>query len=334
MRQPQVARLAALLLALVLAAPVALAAVRLLLAGAFLVEFATDGRLGVLTALTPRPRRMGLDLPGTAADRYVRPALVSRPLVLVHGFAPQGKDDPRAVQAGMLLARAGFDVAIPTVTGLTTGRLGSGDVEPVVAAVLAQAGGNARVGVIAVSIGAGPALLAAADPRVRERVTVVLSLGGYASAAELLRFLLTGEYAYRETRGRVARDEAVVRRFVEANADLVERLAGAPGTTDPRRLAAILGSPPPALGRHLDALSPLSVASSIEARLILVHGRADPAVPFTESLRLADARPSRTTVILLAGVDHVDAPGLAARPRLGRDLLALWGALYSLLAGS
>src|SRR5262249_13591419 len=38
-----------------------------------------------------------------------------------------------------------------------------------------------------------------------------------------------------------------------------------------------------------------------------VHGYADEAVPYTESLRLAAARPARTDVILLHAVGHVEA---------------------------
>ena len=96
-------------------------------------------------------------------------------------------------QAAALLARAGFDVAVPTIPGLTRGRLRPDDVEPVVATLAARA---APTVIVSVSVGAGPALLAAAEPAVRERVRVVLSLGGYASATELLRFFLTGDFRW------------------------------------------------------------------------------------------------------------------------------------------
>ena len=54
---------------------------------------------------------------------------------------------------------------------------------------------------VAVSVGAGPALLAAADPRVRDRVRARAGLGGYASARELVRFYLTGDYGWDGARG-------------------------------------------------------------------------------------------------------------------------------------
>ena len=329
MRQPEVARLSLLVLALVVVAPVACAGRTALLAAAFLVEFLTQGRPAVLSALTDPPVRRPGALREAGADLYVHAGLdAGRPLVLAHGFARAGKDDPRVRDAAALLARAGFDVAVPTIPGLTRGRLGPEDVEPVDGALAARDGPTVLV---AVSVGAGPALLAAADPRVRDRVSAVLSLGGYASALEVVRFWLTGSYAYEGIRGRVDHDPELVRTFLRANADRLDPASrGALDTAHREALDRLLAAPPPDLSRYLDALSPIRVAPSIGARLILVHGRADRAVPYTESLRLAAARPDRTTLVLVGLVEHVEG----ARGRgwsEARDLLALWRAMYALL---
>src|SRR5207245_7697373 len=93
------------------------------------------------------------------------------------------------------------------------------DVAPVVATLAAR---PAPTVVLGVSVGAGPALLAAADPRVRDRVRAVVSLGGYASAREVLRFWLTGVYEYGGVKGRVAHDPGPVNAFVRAHADRLE----------------------------------------------------------------------------------------------------------------
>jgi len=248
------------------------------------------------------------------------------PLVLVHGYAPAGKDEPRVREAAALLARAGFDVAVPTIPGLTRGRLQSDDVRPVVATLAARARPTVM---IAVSVGAGPALLAAAEPSVRDRVRAVLSLGGYASAPELLRFFLTGEYGWGAVRGRVVHDPDVVRAFVEANADLLDD-AGREALADPARAAAALRALPPAVATVLNQLSPDRVARDIRARLILVHGVDDPAVPYTESLRLAAARPENTDVVLVHLLKHVE-PGSRGRAWGAlRELSALLLAMYAL----
>jgi pimeloyl-ACP methyl ester carboxylesterase len=327
-RQPEVARLLALLLlAAAVVAPVVQAALTLVLSAAFLVEFLSGGAHRPLSALTPAPRVEALPVAGAAVDRWVGRGGV--PLVLVHGLAPAGKDDPRVRDAAALLARAGFDVAVPTIPGLTRGRLRPDDVRPVIATLAARPRPTVM---LAVSVGAGPALLAAADPAVRDRVRTVLSLGGYASATELLRFFLTGDYAFGGIRGHVVHDPAVVQAFVEANADLVPP-ATREAIGDPARAAALLRAPPPGVAALLASLSPERVAREIPARLVLVHGVDDPAVPYTESLRLAAARPGQTHVVLVHVLQHVEAGRGGLSWPAFREFCALVQVLYGLGRG-
>jgi len=325
-RQPEIVRLLSLLLAVLLVAPVARTAGDLALSAAFLVEFLSDGAWRPLSRLTATPHREPMSVPGMAVDRWIGAAIIHVPLVLVHGYSPEGKDDPRVRQAAALLARAGFDVAVPTIPGLTRGRLRPDDVGPVVATLAAR---DAPTVVVAVSVGAGPALLAAADPAVRDRVRVVLSLGGYASAPELLRFFLTGEYGWGNVRGRVVHPPGVVRAFVEANTDLLETSAR-DALADPARAAAVLAAPPPPVAALLAQLSPERVARDIRARLVLVHGVDDPAVPYTESLRLAAARPERTRVVLVHLVGHVEGARARSWTAAVRELGALVLVVYGL----
>jgi pimeloyl-ACP methyl ester carboxylesterase len=325
-RQPEVAgRLAALALALVLAAPVARDAVSLLRSAAFLAEFLTDGALPALSAVTPAPVREAL---GPSLDRWTGIALgTPPPLLLVHGYAPQGKDDPRLARAARLLARAGFDVVVPTLPGLTRGRLRPDDAGPVVQALSTRPGPWV---IVSVSIGAAPAFAAAADTSVRDRVGVLLALGPHASAAETVRFWLTGAYEFDGVSGRMTHDPALVHAFLDANADLVDdatRAALAAGDT--ARVERALAALPPAVRGLLERLSPARAMPDVRARVILVHGYADPAVPYSESLRLAAARPARTRVVLLAAVGHVEAaPGpLWRAARDGLRLLLVFHAL-------
>ena len=327
MRQPEVARLLALVAAALVVVPVVRTAVDLVVAVAFLVEFLSAAQYRPLSALTGAPHREPLAVAGAAVDRWAGRG--GMPLVLVHGYAPAGKDEPRVQEAAALLARAGFDVAVPTIPGLTSGRLRPEDVQPVVATLAARPGPTTLV---AVSVGAGPALLAAADPAVRDRVRVVLSLGGYASAPALLRFFLTGEYAFDGVHGRVVHDPAVVRRFVEANADLLDPSAQA-SLVDPSRAAAVLASPPPPVADLLDRISPERVVGEVRARLVLVHGVDDRAVPYTESLRLAAARPAGTRVVLVHLVEHVEGTRIRAWSTAARELAALVLVVYGLGRG-
>lgn len=322
---------------------------------AFLAEFVSDGKWGLLSALAPAPLRQPLPTGRTPADVY-RPLSLGWPpgLVLVHGLAPEGKDDPRLRQAAQLLARTGFRVAVPTIPGLTRLRLRPEDAEPVVAAIqaLAREHPSSRITVFGVSVGAGPALLAAADSRVVDRVGAVLSLGGYASAVELLRYFLTGAYAYDVVAGRVPPQPHAARLFLRANLDLLKnaedrrlletwladpRRTPARGLSaegravvrlvenrDPAQLDRLVQALPDRLRELLVRLSPERVVPHISARLFVLHGRRDPAVPFTESLRLADAARGQPGVrlVVVEVLAHVE-PGEAA-PGWGRTLVELW----------
>jgi pimeloyl-ACP methyl ester carboxylesterase len=318
-RQREIARVARLLLALALLLPLLDAGRTIGLAAAFLGEFLSGGASRPLSWLTHDPERRA----GASFDRYVHHgAIARRPLVLVHGLAPEGKDDPRLADAAALLARIGFDVTVPTIPGLTRLRLRPADRDPVVATLAARGGPTVVVGV---SVGAGVAMLAAADPRVRDRVSLVVSLGGYGSAVNLVRYYLTGESA--DGRRRV-HDPALVRMFVDANADLVDgsaqRVLAAKDAADVARGLARLS---PALGGMLDMLSPVRVLNDLRAELVLVHGRGDIAVPYTESVSLAQARPERTRLVLVGVVEHVEAAPVTWQIR---DLLALWSVVYAM----
>ena len=328
MRQREVARVGRLLFALALLLPLLDTGRTMLVAGAFLGEFLGGGRWRPLSTLTSEPDRATIAVRGAAVARYVHPRATSRrPLVLVHGLTPDGKDDPRLAEAAALLARAGFDVAVPTVPGLTRLRLRPEDRDPVIATIATR---DAPTVVVGVSVGAGVAILASADPAVRDRVRLVVSLGGYASAVDLVRYYLTGEYG---AGGRRVHDPALVRMFVDANADLIDdsarRVLGAEDAADVARGLATLS---PELRHMLEALSPVRVADDVRAELVLVHGREDIAVPYTESVALAARRPQRTRLVLVGVVEHVEAAPLSAALWQVRDLFALWSVVYALVA--
>jgi len=87
----------------------------------------------------------------------------------------------------------------------------------------------------------------------------------------------------------------------------------------------------PELRRRLDAVSPERVVGGIRGRLLVVHGRDDPLVPFTESLRLVDAaRALHPRLALVGAIGHVEGAAGRGRPA---DLLRLWLITRELIAG-
>lgn len=327
---------ARLALAALLSIPVCASASTVITTTTFLVEFLGQGRWRPLSMLTGEP--VARALPATAGGRPVPLDLhtgssLRRPpgLVLVHGLSPEGKDEPRLRDAARLLARAGWAVAVPTVEGLAVLRLRPEDAAAVGASVEAlHAAGYRRVAVLGISLGAGPALLAASEPTSAPRLSAVLALGGYASAVELLRYTLTGAYGFGDVAGRApAVQEPAIAQFARANPELLDeagrRLVD---NRDPAAVDERVRALPRTTRDLLDRLSPGRTIGGLRTPLFLVHGRQDPAVPFTESLRLdAAARTAGRAVhtAIVGAVGHVEGDGGA---RLA-DLLRLWATFYA-----
>jgi pimeloyl-ACP methyl ester carboxylesterase len=224
--------------------------------------------------------------------------------------------------------------------------------------------GPRPLGIAAISYAVGPALMAAlaAAPG---RVSFVVGIGGYHDSLQVITFFTTGNYRQRdETPWRHAEPNAFGKWvFVLGNAHRIEDahdrallramarrklddrgapigdLAGALGpegasvhalvvNTSPERVPALVALLPAGVRREIEALDPSRRdLRSMGTRLILVHGRDDAIVPFTESQRLAAAaRPGKARLYLVDNLMHADmaAPGIW-------DAFTLWRAVRSLL---
>jgi pimeloyl-ACP methyl ester carboxylesterase len=318
-------------------------------AGTVLADIAAGSGPSGLKATTAAPGRGALD---EATDLW-RPADARprAALVLVPGLSDLGRRDPRIAALAQSLARAGFLVAVPELPGARGLAVRAADAAPIAAAarLLAAHPENPRpgeVGVAAISYAAGPALLAAREvPQVRW----LALLGPYADAAHVVRFTTTGAHrgpADTGWRRGTPRPEAAWL-FARANAAFLrnptervqlaavaawraegrpnraaEGLLGLEGRAvlalmlnrDPDRTDALVAGLPEALREELAALSPLRAGlGAIDACVLLLHGTADPIIPWTETLWLAAALP-RTRVFLLEDFSHIGpaAPGQAA----------------------
>lgn len=227
-------------------------------------------------------------------------------------------------------------------------------------AMLARYGDTMPIAVAAISYGVGPAILAVLEPDLAPRVDMVIGIGGYYDARAVAAFFTTGVFrdgpdgptAYappnafgkwvfvlanadrlESPRDRDVLRQIALRRLARLDTpieDLRARL-GAEGravmamvdNTDPERAAALIEALPRRVRVELDALDlARRDLATIRARVVLIHGRADPIIPYTESLALARALPpGRADVTLLDGLMHADI----ASPSLG-DLLRMWRA--------
>lgn len=306
---------------------------------------------------------------GGTADLY-RPGGPPRGgLVLVPGLSRQGKDHPAFQHLARSLSRAGFLVLAPDFPGLRAFHVVESDVRVIVKAVqvLGAEGGN-PTGVLGFSFGAGPALLAAADPAVRDQIVLAGSFGGYWDLANVIGFITTGWLEedghwrqaaqqpynrwkllaalvpYVEDAGERGRLQRLTdRKLANPNADVRTEL-GKLGVESWRllalvenqrrdRVADLLASLTPATRGRFQHLSPSTAIGGVRARLLIAHGRDDDSIPYTESVRLARAAPNLGRLVIFDGFTHAFPSEGRWRSRLrqARDLERLVLLLDALL---
>jgi hypothetical protein len=295
---------------------------------------------------TPGRESLAIPLPGKrVAATLFRPSRAARGtgLILVHGLNAKGKDDPLLVWMADLFARTGFVVVTPDLTGFRSLAPRAGDVDEIVASarfLSARVGGSRRdnVGLVAFSLGAGPAVVAAADLGARELVRFVVSFGGYYDLANVITFATTGWYEHRGLRGQVTPLHWQRWFFLKFNLDLLSnpldrailgeiagREQGSPNpraadltpegkavyalvvNRDPARAPELLGQTPAQVREQIARLSPSGAVKDLRAALFIAHSNPDPSIPFTESLRLAEAAPdpARVHLVLLGYFRHM-----------------------------
>ena len=178
--------------------------------------------------------------------------------------------------------------------------------------------------------------MAALEPDVRERVGFVLSVGGYHDLRSVAVFLTTGYFREEIPGGggkwRHAEIHPYARQVLALH--LAERATGQTAlkalldSTDPEQaLELIKRLPAPALAELAALNTAQQDLSGLKANFILLHGRGDDFIPYTESLGLARALPAdRARLFLIDGLAHVNI-----RPQ-PHDLPALLQAVEALLS--
>lgn len=309
--------------------------------------------------------RAGERLP---ADLYLPAgARAEAALVLVPGLAPAGRHDARLVALARALAGKRFAVLVPEIESLREQRVSAEDAEAIAGAVLALRAVHAgRVGIAAISYAVGPAFLAALRPELAGRVDFIIAIGGYHDTAAMIGFFTTGWFreaagepwllgnpnqygkwvfvlanAERIERGfdRVALSAMARRKLADLDADIADLRAGLGeeanavmallDNRDVTRVDELIGALPRAIRAEIEALDlARRDLSRLGLRAILIHGRDDSIIPYSESVKLARA-------LAAAGVDLVLLDELG-HGRFGvaglRDGLRLWRAIRAVMA--
>jgi putative flippase GtrA/pimeloyl-ACP methyl ester carboxylesterase len=315
--------------------------------------------------LTRDPLVEEVDLDGVRATVCRPPGRGPWPAVVVlNGATPLGNRHRAVLRLAGGLARAGYLVVLPELPGLEAGEIDAGTAEatPVVtAAVAARLGArDGRVALLGVSTGAGLALLAAADERLRGRVSVVVAVAPFADLRLVVRLATTGVYVrdgelrpYRTVPllGRVVArslaaalprgsDRELLLGWLPRSGEQRDPLGPLPSALlarlgpegravaallanrDPGRFDQLFEALPTSVLELVELLSPGKRELEIDTEVELVTSPDDGYFPLGEAEQLAAALPgSRLTVT--SALEHV-----VLRPTLNgaRDLLRLGGA--------
>jgi fermentation-respiration switch protein FrsA (DUF1100 family) len=239
------------------------------------------------------------------AGRCPRAAILAVP-----GAVPRGKDDARLMAFATTLARAGFAVLVPDMSGFRKLRIRPSDAREIADAFaylvrrpeLAPAG---RAGMFAFSYSVGPALLAALQDDIREQVRFIVGVGAYHDLPRAMRFFTTGWFEHDGTWQRITPDDTG--RMVLVYSSLDYLADGADRAVFDRMVAQRMRDP------HAD-LTPLAAALSAEARTVYaLAANADPA-------RFAELY-ARLPQAMRADIDRLDLARHDLKPLKARLIL-------------
>ncbi|HEY7348497.1 MAG TPA: hypothetical protein VH599_09310 [Ktedonobacterales bacterium] len=244
----------------------------------------------------------------------------SREAVILITGVGDNRTDPQLLNLSESLARLGVVVVNMTTTQLLNVVIDPADKESVIQVFNYAAhlpGVNPRdIGIVGFSGGAALACLAAADPRLQDRLAFIATFGAFYNAADLLRDFgrrsvtadgvvtpfhpgaLPIQALANMVGGTLPPDEGQL--FINgltpggtplADPDTQLTTPGAAAAyhliagdePDPAQVERNMAALSPAVKQLFDELSPSEVIAQIRCPIYLLHDHADPYVPFTES---------------------------------------------------
>jgi acetyl esterase/lipase len=330
-------------------------------------DVAAGGKPTLWQDLTRRPNDHATRWPDGEGDLYEPGGKTRAAMVLVPGAAVLGRDEPRLKALARTFARAGFVVLVPELPEVRRLALSRADADRVAAALryLHKSLPAEPLGVAAVSYAVAPAVIAALEEDLVGNVAFVVGIGGYRDAEAAIRFVTTGVFRpmgeareFRATPNNYGRwafvlanagrlddknDAALLQAIAQARfrdpganvAPLVAKL-GPDGRAvlalvenrDPDAVTRLVGQLPQNVQREIDGINlALYDLSKFKGDLILVHGRGDPLVPYSESQALAVAASNaRVSLFLVDELGHVDFNAVTAA-----NAWTVWRAILTLL---
>ena len=305
------------------------------------LDLAAGPRLNAAAVAARQPVRYAIEGRNIEADLYrARRREPEGALVLIAGADRIGKDHPQFIAFASALANAGFTVLVPDIVNLRALRIRRGDEVLVADAVqwLAEQEGR-KVALVGVSYALGPAMLAAIEPRVSDRVSFVLGIGGFYDLGRVVAGLRNpyGKWLFAAANSDAIDDPVdrttiaaiAARKIANLDADVTDLFneLGPQGravyalldAVDPSRADELVAALPPKLRDEINGLTLKGRdLSGLKAPLLLVHGADDPLIAPQESKALAAAMGDKAQLYLIDRMRHVELAGDLD------DMLKLW----------
>ena len=301
------------------------------------------------------------------ADVYRIPDGEPRAAVLLFlGANAAGRDDEDVVNLGNALARGGFAVMFhwsPTMA--LQHNIDLVEIDNLVRAFqfLEQQDwvDSKRVGIGGFCVGASFSLVAAADPRISDRVRFVNAFGPYFDAEDLLLQVVTRSRLYQGVRTPWQPDSLTLEVFANELIETVDDMAdidlltkkyltgelrdGRPATSAGQTVdrllegaslgeaAGLYATLPEEFREAMDQISPSRYVDDIKAELLVLHARDDELVPSAESRRLSEAMADRGDVRYteLLSFDHVRPADGTGRWQLFKEGFKLYRHMYGVM---
>ena len=225
--------------------------------------------------------------------------------VFINGAHPQRRREPVVERLTEGLARAGFLVIVPDPPGLAEGAITPATLDAIIevmrAAIERPEIEGCRGAWVGSSTGASLALLAAADPELRDRISVVVAVTPFADLQKIVCLATTGTYEHDGASASYVVNELLREGVTRSMAAAV---------TDERDRHRLLELPTPLAGANLEAwrkcLPELEADAQAVVRLLL---NDDPARFFDLYRALpSDVRATITRLSPVSAAAQVAAP--------------------------
>jgi len=326
-----------------------------------------------LRVFTPAPSVRTIQVPGApgrmVADIYEPGSGGRHPaMVLMLGVNPLPRGHEQVTTLADGIARSGIVAVVAESDALLAGEIRPEEVDNLVALyqyLEQQASVDAEsIGFAGFCIGGVLELIAAADPRIADRVSYVNAFSVYADPIDVLRALLTNSmptpsgpvpwmpsdltrqvflehaiYALPNQRDRALLNRELIEvtpltsQEVESLTSLGTQLRQLLSSRDPAQVESLISDMPDEIMTGLRRLSPAAVAPRLRARTFLMHDQSDTYLPVSGARQLAallppSASPRYTEFRLFA---HVVPGGIEDPVLFAGEMFKLFGHIRAVL---